>query len=90
MANKDTKNFAQIAEELHRHPSTISSAVYRLDETAHRKRKARGYDGCNKDCYNCPYKDCLAPASVAEAGLNPDYWVKMKDGIREDKLGTPT
>jgi hypothetical protein len=49
-----------------------------------RPRKGYKYQGCNEDCFNCPYPDCYKPAQ----GMKPIY---HKDGIgraREKKVTT--
>ncbi|MBQ0124747.1 MAG: helix-turn-helix domain-containing protein [Clostridiales bacterium] len=78
--NKHRK-LVDIARELNRHPSTVAKIIYR-DEAEQHRTKPRRFAGCDKDCYNCPYEDCLAPVSVAEKDLHTDYWIKMKDGVR--------
>lgn len=51
-----------------------------------KKKKNYKKDGCNEDCFNCPYPDCYKPASkmkhnddffVSKAKLNGESQARM-------------
>jgi len=47
------------------------------------------YKGCKKDCFNCPYSDCIAPPHIAESRLSdeePNKWKIKKWTEKEDEL----
>ncbi|MBQ0124752.1 MAG: hypothetical protein KBS59_00320 [Clostridiales bacterium] len=93
------KDIAYIIENRHRKHVEIAKEMGISNATVTRVLKAykkgiiikpkERYHGCDRNCYNCPYHDCLAPQNVACKELNIDEYITMVDGIRETLPGSP-
>lgn len=54
------------------------------------------WHGCDRDCFNCPYEDCIAPKKVQESNeagahrLKVKYWTAEEDSIIREYGGRLT
>lgn len=74
--------FDQSPEEIARYLGMpviqVQRKLYTLSSVKRRKKRKITYTGCELDCENCKYHDCIAPPSVCMTGLD--------DGINDNEL----